>query len=342
MGLTSSGSPSVQGQPVTYTATVNSTNGAPAPVGSVTFTDNGNPITCAPGSAPFSGATATCIVTYSSTGVHPVTATFVPTNNTNYTTKLSVSLTQVVQSPASCVNAAITGTPTTTITGTYSGNLVVSMGTVWLNGGTITGNVTVAPAGTFSATGGTVGGSVSSTGGPVSLQGTKVLGNVTSSGGGLAIGPGSALSGNVTASGARPVCIGGTSTQRRVTVQGNVSVQGLSTSTTQNTFCGLSLNGNFTYQSNAEPAEIAGASPCPGSVTMHGNLVVQSNKAAVTIGGSGYGNAVTGNITVSSNTGGGSVVSNSAGGNCSLSGDSPAITGSVNTANGHNACNGSA
>ena len=69
--VASSANPSVQGQTVTYTATV-----SPAGGGSVTFNDGGKPVTgCAARSLNSSGQ-ATCQVTYATTGSHAITAVY--------------------------------------------------------------------------------------------------------------------------------------------------------------------------------------------------------------------------------------------------------------------------
>lgn len=69
--VTSSANPSVQGQTVTYTATV-----SPAGGGHVTFNDGGSPVAgCTDLSLNGSGK-ATCQVTYATTGSHPITAVY--------------------------------------------------------------------------------------------------------------------------------------------------------------------------------------------------------------------------------------------------------------------------
>ena len=74
--LTSSPNPSLPGQAVAYTATVAPV--APAtgtPTGTVSFSDGNAPIAGCTAQA-LSGNTATCTVTYTSGGSHPVTATY--------------------------------------------------------------------------------------------------------------------------------------------------------------------------------------------------------------------------------------------------------------------------
>ncbi len=74
--LTSSPNPSLPGQAVTYTATVAPV--APAagtPTDTVSFSDGNTPIAGCTAQA-LSGSTATCAVTYTSSGSHSVTATY--------------------------------------------------------------------------------------------------------------------------------------------------------------------------------------------------------------------------------------------------------------------------
>ena len=69
--VTSSANPSVQGQMVTYTATV-----SPAGTGSVTFNDGGTPVAGCTARSLNSSGQATCQVTYATTGSHPITAVY--------------------------------------------------------------------------------------------------------------------------------------------------------------------------------------------------------------------------------------------------------------------------
>ncbi len=69
--VASSANPSVQGQAVTYTATV-----SPAGGGSVTFNDGGTPVTGCAARSLDSGGQATCQVTYATTGSHAITAVY--------------------------------------------------------------------------------------------------------------------------------------------------------------------------------------------------------------------------------------------------------------------------
>ncbi len=69
--VTSSANPSVQGQMVTYTATV-----SPAGTGSVTFNDGGKPVSGCTARSLNSSGQATCHVTYATTGRHHITAVY--------------------------------------------------------------------------------------------------------------------------------------------------------------------------------------------------------------------------------------------------------------------------
>jgi hypothetical protein len=69
--VASSANPSVQGQTVTYTATV-----SPAGGGSVTFNDGGTPVTGCKALSLNSSGQATCQVTYGTTGSHAITAVY--------------------------------------------------------------------------------------------------------------------------------------------------------------------------------------------------------------------------------------------------------------------------
>jgi hypothetical protein len=136
--------------------------------------------------------------------------------------------------------------------------------------GTFAGNLNVS-AGQVCFFTGPVRGSITQTGGQLILSGASVGGNVQIQGGSFSLGP-------------------------STTIQGNLQIQGLPASTTQNTVCGVAVNGLLQYQNNAAPVEIGGDSPCSGN-TVAGNVVVQNNTAAVTVSD----NKVTGNLQVLSN-----------------------------------------
>jgi type II secretory pathway pseudopilin PulG len=143
--VSSSGSPAVTGQTVTYTATVTVTSpGTGTPTGNVEFFDNGvgNPITgCT--AQPLSGASpfiATCVVIYNNTtgSPHPITAEYLGNAGTYAASTMSSSISQVVnQGPtatavvssaiSSVVGQQVTYTATVTVTspatGTPTGNV---------------------------------------------------------------------------------------------------------------------------------------------------------------------------------------------------------------------------
>ena len=340
--LTSSPNPSSLGQQVIYTATVTPTiSETSTPAGSVAFDDGLTPITCAGGSQTFNGSTATCLVTYASSGTHSITAVYTNTDG-NFSGSTSNMVTQQVSGGAigSCssnTNGA------TVITGTYNGNYVVANGhTVWLDGGTIKGNIQVDSAGQFVATGGTITGNLESLGGSVSLQGTKVGQFVLTSNAVLGIGPGTSVAGFVEAIGGGSICIDGTPSSP-VLIGGFLKIEQLRSSSTPSTICSANVSGNVRYQSNGSPVLIGGSSGCSGN-TVGGNLRVKYNTAKVTIGGSGtgLGNSAHGNIRVQGNAGGGTLTYNAAGLNCRLQSNTPVILGSANTARYINTCNNTA
>jgi len=143
--LVSSGSPSTAGNSVTYTATVSPTPDG----GTVAFSDNGTAIsTCQTQAVNVTTGQATCAVTYSSAGSHPITAVY--GGDTNFAASpTSNTVTQTVQ--------------TVTTTG------LVSSGNPSVAGGTIIYTATVAPA----PDGGTV--AFSDNGNPVNGCGVQPL-----------------------------------------------------------------------------------------------------------------------------------------------------------------------
>lgn len=331
--LISSANPSGTGQAVTFTATVHPALSLPAaPTGTVTFKDGTQVL----GAQPLSPTTGTAALTTSAlaAGPHAITASY--GGDTFYVSSSSNPLSQQVnQQIGSCTG----NTAGTVITGTVTGNYTVPAGTtVWLNGGTITGNVTVGSTGAFTATGGRVGGSVQSSGGALSIQGTGVGGAVQATGAVLGIGAGTAVSGNVQITGGTAGCLIGSSASH-LQVGGNLQIQQV-TGGGSVTVCGAAISGNTQVTGNGVPVVMGGSAGCPGN-TVGGNLQVQTNSGRVTIGGSGssQGNAVQNQLQVSGNTGGGTLTGNAAAKNCQLSGDTPGIAGSGNTAGNQNTCN---
>ena len=317
---------------------VTSSNQAKCPASSINLSQTSYSSTYPPGLAvAANGGTASTSVPIQLTdtggnqnGCEGVTFTFSLNGSAEYASQL-----------IGACGASNTGA--TQITGTYSGSYTVANGQIlWLNGGTITGSVTVDPTGQLvSTTGSTISGNVASEGGPVSLLGTSVGANISTQNAILGLGPGTSLGGNLAVQGGGPLCIDGSSSYP-VMIHGNFSVQSLAASSTVNTICGLDyLGSNFAYQSNASPLQMGGSSSCLGN-TIDANFAIQSNSAAVTIGGTGagQGNSIGGNIALQSNTGGGTFTDNSsATGNCTMQSNTPVIVGSGNTVPGANSCN---
>lgn len=349
--LTGNPNPSAVGSTVTLTATVaTATSGATTPQGRVTFNQCANPSCTSPaptalgtvalssGSASF---TTSPLMTagnfYFQAVYNPAT---IPSTNTNWSTSSGL-LTQVVQG-ASCVNIPTSGA--TVITGTYSGNYEVkNNSTLWLDGGTITGNMTVDAKGQLTTSGGSIKGYVTSLGGPVALQGTSVGGNVQTTNASLGLGPNTTVGGKVQPSGGTVLCSSGSSAGS-VHIGNIFQIQSLGATANPVTICNTEITGNLQYTGNAAPAILGGSSGCTGN-RVAGNFQVQTNTAKLTIGGVGigYGNTAAGNIQVQSNTGGGTLTSNaSTGGNCQLGGNKPGIVGAANSAAKQNTCNATA
>jgi len=129
--VVSNNNPSLLGQNVTFTATVNVT--APAagtPTGTVTFKDGAATL----GTGALSGTTATFSTTALTTGSHTITAVY--GGDTNFATSTSSNLTQVVNNSA---------TTTTVVSGTNPskfGQSVTFTASVSTSSGTATGTVT--------------------------------------------------------------------------------------------------------------------------------------------------------------------------------------------------------
>lgn len=324
------------GQQVTYTATVAPTGTPPGPTtGSVAFSDGGSAITCGGGSQTFNGTTATCVTSYSSPGSHSIVAAFTNTDG-NFGNSSSAPLIENVNQQIGACSGSVAGA--TVITGTYSTNYEVKNGTtLWLDGGTIKGNVTVDATGQFTATGGTIKGAVASLGGPVSIQGTAVGGSLTGTNATVGVGRGTRVGGILQMNGGAAACLDGSSTNT-VQVAQSVQISSLSGST-QSSVCAATISGNLVFTGNSTPAIMGGSSSCAGNA-IGGTLQVQTNGGMLTIGAAGSGNVATDNISVQNNTGGGTLTGNSAGGSCTLSGNSPKMTGAGNTAKGTNTRNG--
>jgi len=112
VAVTSNANPSVAGQKVTYTATVAVTApgaGTPSSSDPVTFRDGSGAISCGAGSVGFNGTTATCVVTYASTGTHSITAVF--GGDTNFITSTSPAVSQSVSAANTTVSVASNADP---------------------------------------------------------------------------------------------------------------------------------------------------------------------------------------------------------------------------------------
>ena len=139
--VSTTGSASVVGQQVTYTATVSVTSpGSGTPTGKIEFLDGGTAISACGGSSgnSLSGSSATCQVTYSTTGSHTITAKYL--GDTNYSASpTSPSTTQTVNQAATTTAVASSLNPST------SGQQVTFTATVTVNSpgaGSPTGSVT--------------------------------------------------------------------------------------------------------------------------------------------------------------------------------------------------------
>lgn len=126
--LTSSLDPSQYSQPVTFTATVTGTPGAPS--GSVTFTDGVNPL----GSVPLSGGSAALTTGALAIGSHSITASY--SGDASFTGSNSAPLSQIVNQESS--STSLTSYPNSS----YFDQLVTFTATVSGNSGTPTGTVT--------------------------------------------------------------------------------------------------------------------------------------------------------------------------------------------------------
>jgi streptogramin lyase len=139
IALSSSGSPAVFGQAVTFTATVSATNAPVTPTGTVSFFDG----TMLLGTAMLSGGMATYSTAALNAGDHPnVTATYNPT--ANFTASTTAPLDQKVSPASTSITLASSGSPS------VAGQLVIYTVTVGANNSlaTPTGFVTLFAAGT--------------------------------------------------------------------------------------------------------------------------------------------------------------------------------------------------
>jgi Bacterial Ig-like domain (group 3) len=114
--MTSSGSPSVTGQSVTYTATVAAVSpGAGTATGTVSFMDGVVAVACSGGGSQTLNAfgVATCQLVYAGVGTHSITGVY--SGDTNFLTSTSTAFTQTVNKASttttvvSSVNPSVTG-----------------------------------------------------------------------------------------------------------------------------------------------------------------------------------------------------------------------------------------
>jgi dienelactone hydrolase len=149
--------------------------------------------------------------------------------------------------------------------------------------------------------------------------GGGVIGNVVQNGGSLTL-SGATISGNVQVNGSGTVSVG-----PYTVITGNLVVQSLSTGPGAQV-CGTKIQGNLQVQSNATAVTIGNSASCPGN-SIGNDLQVQSNNASTII----FGNFVTGNLQVQSNSGATQVFNNQVGNNLQCQSNS-SFTGGGNSA----------
>ena len=114
--ISTTGTPTVVGQPVTYTATVTaSAPGSGIPTGNVEFFDGGSGIAGCTAKALTGTATATCTVTYSATGSHTITVQYLGSAGTYAASAVSSPIIQVVT--AGSTVTTVTSSDLTAVTG---------------------------------------------------------------------------------------------------------------------------------------------------------------------------------------------------------------------------------
>ncbi len=163
VGLSTSGTPTVFGSNVTFTASVAATGGAGTPVGSVQFLDGGVTF----GSSPLVSGVASFSTTSLAVGSHDITAVFI-SGDVNFTNTTSSIVTQVVNPNTTSTVVASSGSPTlygvqVTFTATVSPSTaggtveffdgVTSLGTSSLAGGIATFQTASLSVGSHSITG---------------------------------------------------------------------------------------------------------------------------------------------------------------------------------------------
>ncbi|MFD1053892.1 Ig-like domain repeat protein [Terrabacter terrigena] len=112
--LTSSGSPSLVGQSVTFTATVSAATGTPT--GAVVFRNGGVAISCTGGSQTLSSGVATCVVAFGTSGTRSITAAYAA--SAPFTASTSPALSQVVNQQTQTISFTSTAPSGATVGGT--------------------------------------------------------------------------------------------------------------------------------------------------------------------------------------------------------------------------------
>jgi hypothetical protein len=177
------------------------------------------------------------------------------------------------------------------------------------------------------------------------LVNVKVAGKLMVSSGGALVEYGSTIASNLTATGALWLDLRAGGFAQNTTITGTTGAPpaNLGDGATANDICGTNVAQNLLVQSNGTnaPFDIGAAPDCSAPNTVGQGMTVSGNGGKLLIGPAtnGAGNSAAQQITVQSNTGGGTLTNNSTQGTCTLSGNSPGIVGSGNTAPSGNTCN---
>ena len=135
------GTPSLAGQPVTYLATITPSSHPFTMTGTVTFKDGAGTIACSPVTVAFSGSTATASCTEAGSamtpGTHSITAVY--NGDTNYAGSTSSTLSQVVNQDATTTAVMSTANPSTGgLAVTYTATVSATGGSAFTPSGTVT------------------------------------------------------------------------------------------------------------------------------------------------------------------------------------------------------------
>jgi hypothetical protein len=136
------------------------------------------------------------------------------------------------------------------------------------------GNITVTAGQTCEFTdGGQIFGNIYQTGGNLILNNTTVFGNVDIEGGTHTLGP-------------------------NLWITSRLLIQNLPSSSSQNSICGISVNGDLEIDNNASTVQVGGpnSGSCPGSV-IGGHIEIQNNSALV----QGFNNTIYDILTCAGN-----------------------------------------